>query len=223
MKDARSTSSGDAGRRAPRYEQALQQLDPPSPSVASMLLRWIARTLRGRRRLRAPPRTAPSAPSPLAEQGDDRNALGHALNVLAAVRWRQGDLDEAERLFHEALQRGTSTTDPRLQVDVMTNLGSLAKIRGDFREALRCYEEALAHGRLHSLLDNILGTLNNLGIANMALAPARRGGGRVHRGAHDRQRARRALDPHPARGQLRRRCRSRRATSPRRSGAATAR
>ena len=104
-----------------------------------------------------------------AEQGDDRNALGHALNVLAAVRWRQGDLDEAERLFHEALQRGTSTNDPRLQVDVMTNLGSLAKIRGDFREALRCYEEALAQGRLHSLLDNILGTLNNLGIANLAL------------------------------------------------------
>src|SRR4029078_4821499 len=105
----------------------------------------------------------------LAEEAADRNALGHALNVLAAVRWRQGNLDEAERLFHEALQRGTSTTDPRLQVDVMTNLGSLSKIRGDFREALRYYQEALAHGRLHSLLDNILGTLYNLGIANMAL------------------------------------------------------
>ena len=27
-----------------RYEQALQALDPPAPSMASMLLRWIART-----------------------------------------------------------------------------------------------------------------------------------------------------------------------------------
>ena len=151
-----------------KYEQALQALDPPAPSIASMLLRWIARTYE----IDADYTTASSCAEravALAEEAGDRNALGHALNVLAAVRWRQGNLDEAERLFHEALQRGTSTTDPRLQVDVMTNLGSLSKIRGDFREALRYYEEALAHGRLHSLLDNILGTLNNLGIANMAL------------------------------------------------------
>jgi diguanylate cyclase (GGDEF)-like protein/putative nucleotidyltransferase with HDIG domain len=151
-----------------KYEQALAVLDPPAPSIASMLLRWIARTYE----IDADYATASSCAEravALAEEAGDRNALGHALNVLAAVRWRQGNLDEAERLFHEALQRGTSTTDPRLQVDVMTNLGSLAKIRGDFREALRYYEEALAHGRLHSLLDNILGTLNNLGIANMAL------------------------------------------------------
>ena len=151
-----------------KYEQALQALDPPAPSIASMLLRWIARTHEIDADYAAAASCAERAVA-LAEEAGDRNALGHALNVLAAVRWRQGDLDEAERLFHEALQRGTSTTDPRLQVDVMTNLGSLAKIRGDFREALRYYEEALAHGRLHSLLDNILGTLNNLGIANMAL------------------------------------------------------
>ena len=151
-----------------RYEEALRALDPPAPSVASMLLRWIARTHEIDADYAAAATCAEAAVAQ-AEQGGDRNALGHALNVLAAVRWRQGDLDEAERLFHEALQRGTSTTDPRLEVDVMTNLGSLAKIRGDFREALRCYEQALAHGRLHSLLDNILGTLNNLGIANMAL------------------------------------------------------
>jgi diguanylate cyclase (GGDEF)-like protein/putative nucleotidyltransferase with HDIG domain len=105
----------------------------------------------------------------IAEQGDDRNALGRALDVLATVRCRQGDLDEAGRLLHDALQRGASTADPRLQVDVLTSLGSLAKIRGDFREAVRCYEEALTHGRLHSLLDDILGTLNDLGVANMAM------------------------------------------------------
>jgi diguanylate cyclase (GGDEF)-like protein/putative nucleotidyltransferase with HDIG domain len=159
------------GRRAEArscYEAALELLDPPPPGVASMLLRWIARTHEIDANHASAQACAERAVA-LAEQADDRNALGHALNVLAAVRWRQGDLDEAERLFHEALERGTSAADPRLQVDVMTNLGSLAKIRGDFREALRYYEEALAHGRQHSLLDNILGTLNNLGIANMAL------------------------------------------------------
>ncbi|MEO6526680.1 MAG: HD domain-containing phosphohydrolase [Gemmatimonadaceae bacterium] len=159
------------GRRAEaraRYEEALRSLETPSPGLSSMLLRWIARSYEVDADYASAGECAEAAVA-TAEQGDDRNALGHALNVLAAVRWRQGNLEDAERLFHEALRRGTSSTDPRLQVDVMTNLGSLAQIRGDFREALRCYEEALAHGRLHSLLDNILGTLNNLGLANMAL------------------------------------------------------
>jgi diguanylate cyclase (GGDEF)-like protein len=159
------------GRRAEArvlYEEALRSLKTPSPSLASMLLRWIARTYEVDADYAAAEDCAIAAVA-TAELGDERNALGHALNVLAAVRWRQGDLDHAQQLFHEALERGTSTTDPRLQVDVMTNLGSLASIRGDFREALRYYQDALAHGRLYSLLDNILVALNNLGMANMAL------------------------------------------------------
>src|SRR3954468_1047150 len=151
-----------------QYERALRSLAAPSPALASMLLRWIARTYEVDADYRAAEDVAIAAVA-AAELGDERNALGHALNVLAAVRWRQGDLDHAEQLFHEALERGTSTTDPRLQVDVMTNLGTLASIRGDFREALRYYQDALAHGRLYSLLDNILVALNNLGMANMAL------------------------------------------------------
>ena len=133
-----------------------------------MLLRWIARTYEVDADYPAAEDCAIAAVA-TAELGDERNALGHALNVLAAVRWRQGDLDHAEQLFQEALKRGTSTTDPRLQVDVMTNLGTMASIRGDFREALRYFQEALAHGRIHSLLDNIVVALNNLGLANMAL------------------------------------------------------
>ena len=104
-----------------------------------------------------------------AEQGDDRATLGRALDTLAMVRWRQGRLDDAERLLHEALERGAAGTDPRLHVDAMSRLGSLAKIRGDFREALRCHEAALARARLHSLLDDVLATLTDAGIANMAL------------------------------------------------------
>ena len=133
-----------------------------------MLLRWIARTYEVDADYPAAEDCAIAAVA-TAELSAERNALGHALNVLAAVRWRQGDLDHAEQLFQEALERGTSTTDPRLQVDVMTNLGTMASIRGDFREALRYFQEALAHGRLYSLLDNIVVALNNLGLANMAL------------------------------------------------------
>ena len=169
IEEARSLDK--LGRRAEAralYEQALRTLAAPSPSLASMLLRWIARTYEVDADYRAAEDCAIAAVA-TAELGDERNALGHALNVLAAVRWRQGDLDHAEQLFQEALERGTSTTDPRLQVDVMTNLGTMASIRGDFREALRYFQEALAHGRLYSLLDNIVVALNNLGMANMAL------------------------------------------------------
>nr|MBA3671805.1 diguanylate cyclase [Gemmatimonadaceae bacterium] len=159
------------GRRAEArdlYEQALHAMATPSPALASTLLRWIARTYEVDADYKAAEDCAIAAVA-TAEQDDDRNALGHALNVLAAVRWRQGDLDHAQELFQEALDRGTSTTDPRLQVDVMTNLGTMASIRGDFREALRYFQDALAHGRLYSLLDNIVVALNNLGLANMAL------------------------------------------------------
>ena len=102
------------------------------------------------------------------EQAGDRAALGHALDALALVRWRQGRLDDAERLFHDALDRGAST-DPRFHVEVKANLGSLMRIRGDFREALRWYEEALAHARRHSLLDDALRTLKEVGAAHVAL------------------------------------------------------
>src|SRR5258708_37766734 len=136
-----------------QYEAALRSLAAPSPSMASMLMRWIARTYEVDADYRAAEDCATAAVA-AAEVAEDRNALGHALNVLAAVRWRQGDLDHAAQLFQEALERGTTTTDPRLQVDVMTNLGTMAGIRGDFREALRFFQEALSHGRLHSLLDN---------------------------------------------------------------------
>ncbi len=150
------------------YERALHGLETSSASVASMLLRWIASTYEVDADYEAAADCAEAAVA-TAELGDDRNALGHALNVLAAARWREGELELAQRIFQDALQRGTSTTDPRLHVDVTTNLGSLAKIRGDFREALRYYQDALTHGRRHSLLDNIVGTLNNLGIANLEL------------------------------------------------------
>jgi diguanylate cyclase (GGDEF)-like protein/putative nucleotidyltransferase with HDIG domain len=150
------------------YERALHGLERSSASMASMLLRWIASTYEVDADYQAAADCAEAAVA-TAELGDDRNALGHALNVLGAARWREGDLEVAQEIFQDALQRGTSATDPRLHVDVTTNLGSLAKIRGDFREALRYYQDALAHGRRHSLLDNIVGTLNNLGIANLEL------------------------------------------------------
>ena len=167
--DARALEKlGKRGEARAQYELALRSLAPNSAAMASMLMRWIARTHEVDGDYEAAEDCATAAVAS-ADLANDRNALGHALNVLGAARWRQGDLDHAGDLFREALDRGTTSTDPRLQMDVMTNLGTMAGIRGDFREALRFFQEALAHGRVHSLLDNIVVALNNLGITNMAL------------------------------------------------------
>ena len=150
------------------YERALRSLETSSSSLASKLMRWIARSYEVDADYHAAADCAEAAVA-AAELGDDGDALGQALNVLGMARWREGNLDLAEEIFHDALARGTSHADPRLYVDVTTNLGSLAKLRGDFPGALRYYGDALAHGRRHSLLDNIGGTLNTLGIANLEL------------------------------------------------------
>jgi tetratricopeptide (TPR) repeat protein len=160
------------GRRAEAralFERALHSLDASSSSTASALLRWIARSHEVDADYDAAADCAEAAVA-AAEATDDRSALGHALNVLAAARWRLGELEAAEHIFHDALERGMSAADPRLYVDVTTNLGSLARVRGDVRTSLRYYHDALGHGRRHSLLDNIVGTLNNLGIVYLELA-----------------------------------------------------
>ncbi|HTR78092.1 MAG TPA: hypothetical protein VMH39_08275, partial [Gemmatimonadaceae bacterium] len=79
------------GRRAEAravYERAMRAMPGPSPSVASTLLRWIARSYEVDADYSAAEDCAMAAVA-AAELGDDRIALGHALNVLAAVRWRQ--------------------------------------------------------------------------------------------------------------------------------------
>jgi diguanylate cyclase (GGDEF)-like protein/putative nucleotidyltransferase with HDIG domain len=159
------------GRRAEAralYERALRGFAEPSPVMASTLLRWIARTYEMDADYQAAADCVEAAVA-TAEASGDKAALAHALNALALARWREGHFTQAERLLQEALECGTSAEDPRLHVEVMASLGSLAKIRGDLREALRCYQDAVSHGRRHALLDGIGVVLNNLGLANLEL------------------------------------------------------
>lgn len=159
------------GRRAEArvlYERALREFAEPSPVVASTLLRWIARTYELDLDYQAAADCAEAAVG-AAEASGDKRALGKALSVLGAARWREGYVALAERLFREALECGTSAADPRLHVEIMTNLGSIAKIRGDYREALRCYQDAVTNARRYTLPDNLVVALNNLGLANLEI------------------------------------------------------
>lgn len=150
------------------YETALRSLVGPSPAMASSLLRWIARSYESEADFAAAEDCAEAALA-CAEMAGEREPLGHALNMLGIVRLRQGLLDQAEQLLNDALARGTTDSNPRLTVDVTTNLGALASWRGDFRQALLRYQQSLESGRLHNLPEKILPTLINLGVTNMAL------------------------------------------------------
>jgi tetratricopeptide (TPR) repeat protein len=69
----------------------------------------------------------------------------HSVTLLGAeVALRLGDLDEAERLYEEALE--DASTD-QLRADATTGLGQVAFRRGDPRTALSNFEDALSlHG-----------------------------------------------------------------------------
>ena len=86
-----------------------------------MLLRWIARTYEVDADYASAAECAEAAVA-AAEAGDDRNALGHALNVLAAVHWRQGNLDDAAKYVQRACYANCdgSTAAPVLNVNDFT-------------------------------------------------------------------------------------------------------
>ena len=161
-----------AGRPAEaraQYEQAMRLLPAPDPVKASMLLRWIANCFE-RESLYSAAQESAAAAVAAAESSGDETTMAYALNVMGIVRWRQGELNAAEDHLHKALVHGAEGSDPRVLSHINTNLGSIASIQGDFREAVRYFEEALAIGRLHALPENILPTLINIGVTNLALA-----------------------------------------------------
>ncbi len=157
------------GRRAEArvlYERALREFAEPSPVMASELLRWIARTYESDLDYPAAADCAEAAVA-AAEASGDEGALGQALRVLATARWREGFFAVAERLFQQVLASPTCVSEPRVHMEVLINLGSIAKTRGDFREARRCYQEAVTQGRRHSLLDSLVIALINLGLTDL--------------------------------------------------------
>jgi putative nucleotidyltransferase with HDIG domain len=66
---------------------------------------------------------------------------GEALNVLAGFAFESGAMEEARERYQEALAIGGA--DPGLRGRIEQNLGILANIRGDHREAMDHYQRAL--------------------------------------------------------------------------------
>ena len=80
--------------------------------------------------------------------GDGPSALRlRALNTAGVLAGEQGDFAAARALFAESLELAQRTGAAGAVAGASTNLGIMALYAGDFAEAIRSYERALAHWR----------------------------------------------------------------------------
>lgn len=155
---------GQRARARECYERALGRLDGEADGRrASDVLRWIARSYQVDAEMDAALDCVAAALA-VAEAWGDEAAAGRAINVEAVVRWQQGDLDEAERLYLTARARALRAGDAKLAAMTAQNLGVIANIRGDLPEARRHYEASLEEYRALGLTKDVCVALNNLGL-----------------------------------------------------------
>jgi len=147
------------------YERALYLLrGPDQAKLASALLRWVARSHQVDANFDAALDCLEAALA-VAEASGCAAEVGHALNVQASVRVQQGRLDEAERLYQEARACALRAGDARLSAMTAQNLGVIANVHGDVRQAVGHYQASLAEYRALGLARDVSVALNNLGKA----------------------------------------------------------
>ena len=147
------------------YEAALRDGSVTTPAEAAQLLRFVARTYMYDADYPAATDCAEAARA-IAEQTSDEAGLGHAINILAVIQWKQGNLDEAERLYLLARQSADRAGESRLAAMTASNLGIIANVRGEERKARAYYESSLAHARSAGRADQAITALGNLGQLN---------------------------------------------------------
>ncbi len=159
------------GRRAEArqlYEAALEDPSTAKPRARSQLERWISRTFMHDSDYAAADLWARRALAE-SEAAADESERGHAINMLAVIRFRLGDLDEAKLLYLKARESAKASGETRLAVMTATNLGIIATVHGDDAEALRYHESTLADARAGGLADEAMKALNNMGLLHMQL------------------------------------------------------
>jgi putative nucleotidyltransferase with HDIG domain len=147
------------------YEQALHDGSAASAADAAQLLRLVARTHVHDANYDAAVDCATAALA-IAEQTLNEGARGHAINFLAVVAWKQGDLDEAERLYKQARESAIRSGEARLAAIIASNLGIIANVRGEEQQAREYYESCLSLSRQSGRADQAIAALCNLGQLN---------------------------------------------------------
>lgn len=148
------------------YEAALLNGTATRPESIAQLHRWVARThLQEANYTRATERAR--AALTLAETTGDEVGRGHAINILAVVQWRQGNLDDAKYLYSLARESAGRSGEARLAAMTASNLGVIATVRGEDNEARAYFESSLMDARGAGLADQAIAALVNLGLLSM--------------------------------------------------------
>ncbi len=148
------------------YEEALHDGTATTPGEAAQLMRLVARTYLQEANYQAAVDCVNAALA-VAELARDERARGHAMNILAVLQWKQGNLDGARELYLTARDSAHRSGDVRLAVMTATNLGVISNVRGDEDAARQHYESALTHARAAGLADLAIAALINLGLLSM--------------------------------------------------------
>jgi diguanylate cyclase (GGDEF)-like protein/putative nucleotidyltransferase with HDIG domain len=145
------------------YERALRALRPSDARLAPSILRWIARTFQ-RAAAYDDALDCLEASLACADAFGDQVAIGHGINLLAIIRWHQGELDEAKRLYLSARETARRAGEGKLAAMTAQNLGVIASVRGELDQALLYYESSLSDYRSLGLDRDVCVALNNLGL-----------------------------------------------------------
>ena len=145
------------------YEQALHDGTASTAAKSAQLHRLIARAYVEDGDYAAAEDSAHVALA-ISEQTGDEAGRGRAINSLAAIHWSQGGHDEAQRLYLQARASALNVGDAGLAAMTASNLGIIATVRGDDREALKYYETGLSDARGAGLVDEAMNALVNLGL-----------------------------------------------------------
>jgi putative nucleotidyltransferase with HDIG domain len=146
------------------YEALLSRLrDPAHAPLAAAVMRWIGRTYSDDADMEAAIDCLTAALA-VSEAIGDRSGAAHTINVMAIAHLQRGLIDDAERLYIDALERARLAGAERLCAMIEQNLGILAMIRGDLDGARQHYEVSLSGYRRLGLEHYSSLVLNNLGM-----------------------------------------------------------
>jgi predicted ATPase/DNA-binding CsgD family transcriptional regulator len=80
----------------------------------------------------------------LSREAEDRWLLGHALDSLTRLTWKQGDIEATRALAEENLQAAPQQSEIRAQISPRKLLAMVALVQGDYTRAANLAQELLA-------------------------------------------------------------------------------
>ena len=160
----RSERSGQREIARRKYETALYLLRPGDGPTATAIIRRIARAYIDDGQSDAALDCLAAALG-MSESLGEISGRAHALNLTAISHVLRGGLDEAERLYADALAFATTARDEHLRAMIAQNLGIIASMKGDLHAALEHYASSLVTYRTAGLREYLGPVLNNMGMA----------------------------------------------------------